>query len=678
MTAGTVAGGPGRWSRAVSREGPAAREAIGAVMRAAALLVAETRGLIRAPLIAPLLAAGRRGPAGDRWHRVADACDDADRRTASTLFSIRDAPLDGVDHEAAMRLLDDAAAIITPGFEPEELGLLHEIALLAARRAQGSYYTPRNVARYILARACAVLDADATPRMNAGYRHAGTLRVIDPCCGAGLFLSTALDEFMRAAPGGETPEARGERLAHLAAHQLHGVDVDRDAAHVAAMVLSLKAREIAGTDDEALPWRWRITAGDGLDPSLRRAPGFDLVLGNPPYLSHRAIGPGERERLRAGDGPTGTFDLAMLFTEAGLRMLAPGGALGFLVSNKFMASDYGERLRHLLLEEFQLREITDASSLRLFRGAAAYAVVLIASRPADRGERGEAKPVFLRTMREDGCAVASGEADPAVFRALPGAILTPRLTAGSGVLLRKLLAAGEPLRAATIRCGIARSGFARALISDESLARLPAAERAAWVPFLGTGDIGRLELSTGRARYIQRSWLGAHHARTLQHEKILIPGMARALSAAIDPGGHALGRVYYVAAPESPEPVAYLAGLMNSRVLTWCYELLFWSVHLAGDYLRVNGSYLARLPIPRSAAMNGARRDAAARIAVIARGTRTGPAAGVEPSRDDELDALVFDLFQLDPAERGLIASDLARWRAATRNATGPVPASRV
>ncbi|MCK9482700.1 MAG: BREX-1 system adenine-specific DNA-methyltransferase PglX, partial [Bacteroidia bacterium] len=75
--------------------------------------------------------------------------------------------------------------------------------------------------------------------------------------------------------------------------------------------------------------------------------GFDLVIGNPPYVQLQDMDPGNTKELEAmvfkTYAPKG--DLYCLFYEKGINMLKEEGHLCFITSNKWMRADYGKKLR---------------------------------------------------------------------------------------------------------------------------------------------------------------------------------------------------------------------------------------------------------------------------------------------------------------------------------------------
>ena len=84
--------------------------------------------------------------------------------------------------------------------------------------------------------------------------------------------------------------------------------------------------------------------------------GFDLIIGNPPYVLLQAVGlTGDqlsvwRERYVSAQYKV---DLYQVFFEASLRLLRKGGVLAFITPNTFLKNKFSSALRKLLLTETQ-------------------------------------------------------------------------------------------------------------------------------------------------------------------------------------------------------------------------------------------------------------------------------------------------------------------------------------
>ena len=78
--------------------------------------------------------------------------------------------------------------------------------------------------------------------------------------------------------------------------------------------------------------------------------------------------------------------------------------------------------------------------------------------------------------------------------------------------------------------------------------------------------------------------------------KLLIKEIAKELTVAYDPGFYANSTGIYMLASNKIN-LKYLLLILNSKLLNFYFSSLFGSTHMAGGYLRFNGSYLKQLPI---------------------------------------------------------------------------------
>ena len=81
--------------------------------------------------------------------------------------------------------------------------------------------------------------------------------------------------------------------------------------------------------------------------------GFDLVIGNPPYIQLQSNG-GKLGKLYEKLGYSTfvrTADLYCLFYERGWQLLKRDGHLCFITSNKWMRAGYGAKLREFFYQE---------------------------------------------------------------------------------------------------------------------------------------------------------------------------------------------------------------------------------------------------------------------------------------------------------------------------------------
>ena len=156
----------------------------------------------------------------------------------------------------------------------------------------------------------------------------------------------------------------------------------------------LRAERCRLANGGALPFSFVVHFADVLARG-----GFDVVLGNPPWVRLHRIPSRERELLRerfrvfragawesgaeqarAGAGFAAQVDLAALFIERGVRLLRPGGVLSFLVPAKLWRSLAGGGVRRLLGEETRIAVLEDLAEASSTFDAAVYPSLVVAER----------------------------------------------------------------------------------------------------------------------------------------------------------------------------------------------------------------------------------------------------------------------------------------------------------
>jgi hypothetical protein len=77
--------------------------------------------------------------------------------------------------------------------------------------------------------------------------------------------------------------------------------------------------------------------------------GFDVVLGNPPYIDHKKLKALAAKIKNDYTVYSGTADLSSYFIEKGLRLCREGGILAYITTNKFFTTEYGRAVRAFIL-----------------------------------------------------------------------------------------------------------------------------------------------------------------------------------------------------------------------------------------------------------------------------------------------------------------------------------------
>lgn len=106
-------------------------------------------------------------------------------------------------------------------------------------------------------------------------------------------------------------------------------------------------------------FEWRFEFPEVLDDDGRFT-GFDVVIGNPPYLRVRGGPKAEVEFYRnAYQVSQNQFDLFHLFIERAFQLVQQGGHVALIIPNTLLANANCERLRGFILDQCVIKEITD-------------------------------------------------------------------------------------------------------------------------------------------------------------------------------------------------------------------------------------------------------------------------------------------------------------------------------
>ena len=96
--------------------------------------------------------------------------------------------------------------------------------------------------------------------------------------------------------------------------------------------------------------------------------GFDIVIGNPPYVRGSRIQNKGLIKKRFEEVYTGNADLLIYFYVLGFNLLKDRGILSYITSNKWLRAGYGEKFRKYLLENVDVLDIIDFGGLEIFEG----------------------------------------------------------------------------------------------------------------------------------------------------------------------------------------------------------------------------------------------------------------------------------------------------------------------
>ncbi|MDM8548593.1 TaqI-like C-terminal specificity domain-containing protein [Desulfobacterales bacterium HSG2] len=365
--------------------------------------------------------------------------------------------------------------------------------------------------------------------------------------------------------------------------------------------------------------------------------GFDIVIGNPPYVRHEKIKHLKPILLKQYKCYTGTSDLYVFFYERGFNSLKPGGILSFISSNKYFRAAYGKKLREFLRNSVCIRQLIDFGDAPVFT-AIAYPSIIIFEKSAKAGpsniralnwELGNPIEAFPEIFLKDGFYVPQNKLSADAWRFEPHSVLN---------LLEKLRKVGKPLGEyvnGRFYRGIV-TGFNKAFIVDsvtkERLIDEDSSSEEVLKPFLRGRDVKRWCLApqdlwiifTRRGTNIKN--YPAIHKHLYQYKERLTPDGKNGRKAGSYKWFEIQDNIAYWQEFEQPKIIypnickrneftwdednyytnqkafiipgasKYLLGVLNSSVVMWLFEKLL--AKLQNGYYEPSAVFMKNFPIP--------------------------------------------------------------------------------
>jgi len=136
--------------------------------------------------------------------------------------------------------------------------------------------------------------------------------------------------------------------------------------------------------------RYRVNAFDwkGSFPQVFIQGGFDVVIGNPPYIRIQTLQETSpidvnffKKRYEAAS--KGNYDIYVVFVEKALSLLNEKGQLGFILPHKFFNAQYGEPLRGVIAKGKHLAKVVHFGDQQVFESATTYTCLMFLARTAN-------------------------------------------------------------------------------------------------------------------------------------------------------------------------------------------------------------------------------------------------------------------------------------------------------
>lgn len=227
------------------------------------------------------------------------------------------------------------------------------------------------------------------------------IRIVDPACGSGAFLNKAADLLVEIHQAihdvlyKDLKETLTPYFDHIGQRReillnnIYGVDLNKESVEITKLALFLKVcrkdLKLPNLDNNIKcgnsiiddpeytdnPFKWEKEF-----PEIFKEGGFDVVIGNPPYVRMeqiKEIKPFLKDKYIIFSARA---DLYVYFFEKGLKILKNSGILSFISSNKFTRIRYGKQLRGLILN-FTLQKYFDFTYSQVFQDATVESCIII-------------------------------------------------------------------------------------------------------------------------------------------------------------------------------------------------------------------------------------------------------------------------------------------------------------
>jgi hypothetical protein len=219
------------------------------------------------------------------------------------------------------------------------------------------YYTPVSVAQYIVRK--------ALERWLPLARQGKTcVTILDPACGDGIFLVESIRHLSAIVPGGQPGAVFEPRV--------YGIDIDDVALHTARLSATLSMEESRSKRDGENVHLFKhdaIASDTSFSlPDIKEAGGFDIIVGNPPYIPWNRIPRADRGMLESGhfldvkyscrpNHADAQPNYYLFFIVLASSLVSESGVISFLLPQEWLYHERALDFRRYLLDRFKTIDI---------------------------------------------------------------------------------------------------------------------------------------------------------------------------------------------------------------------------------------------------------------------------------------------------------------------------------
>ncbi len=311
--------------------------------------------------------------------------------------------------------------------------------------------------------------------------------------------------------------------------------------------------------------------------------GFDVVIGNPPYTRAEGLEKKVKEFYSANyKTAIKQYDILVLFFEKGIEILKNKYPLSFIVSNKFLISDYGSKLRQLIIDETTFKEATDVSYDDVFKEASVYPYIISLSKENNQEERKRNKIVFKPNILE------------------PKEILIPQSSFEQGNFIFDFTSFEhfwmKEMEKESILLGSILNITRGFRPPKEELKNKKSGEK-----YLIGGDIKeayRIVWSGNTVLYDEQEIEESKPLSVFKQDKIFFRDIGLKFNAVFDNEGLLCLKTIYFGYSQSKEyDLKFLTAILNSTLMNKYFSNKYSIAHIAGGYLRFRKQFVENIPI---------------------------------------------------------------------------------
>lgn len=310
--------------------------------------------------------------------------------------------------------------------------------------------------------------------------------------------------------------------------------------------------------------------------------GFDIVIGNPPYVDYRRID----ATTKSGLNKFSSYkiekkgSLYVYFIEHGVNILRDSGILYYINPYQYLSAESGNGIRHFIVKNHNLSSIVDVSNIKVFKDASTYTCINSIVKSHSQSDIVLFSPSDLVRIETNKSIIPKSS-----FIQKQNYVIT--LSHNS--LIDKLEQQQKILAdVCSIFCGLSKTGFRDYVTYCQ--------ESSDYQIFVESKQIKRYV--TESEKYIDTTIYSTNALRCFQNQCLFMTRMTSHCRVAISNKGECAGKVNVLHSFKNYH-IKFVLGLLNSRLIDYYYCTKNETKHLNGGALPFDTESIKIIPIPK-------------------------------------------------------------------------------